>query len=114
MVQAHIIVSILVGAGYSHKLLPYQNMKTGVEEMMTAGQVMDRIMPDIMSRVVGNPLIAIFPWLMDKPLTASDRRYFANCKTLRDFIRGIIVEKKKTKDPESGDFISLILEDPNY
>ena len=114
MVQAHIIVSIMVGAGHSHKLIPYQNLTTGVEEMVTAGAVMDQVLPDLMTRFMSNPLVLMFPWLMDKQLTAMDMRYFTNCKNLRGFIRDIIVEKKNNKDSEAGDVISLILEDPNY
>ena len=113
-VQAHIIVSIMAGVGHSHKLLPYQNLNTGEEEMLTAGTVMDRIVPDIMNRIMSNPLLVMIPSLMDREWTAKDRRFFANCKHLRGFIRDIVVEKKNSKDAEAGDVISLILEDLNY
>ena len=56
MIQAHIIVSIMVGVGHSHKLLPYHDLTTGEETMKTAGSCMDRIIPDLMTRLMSNPI----------------------------------------------------------
>lgn len=113
-VQAHIIVSQLVGSEYCFKPLVHIDLTTGEEEKLTISDFMDCIMKDMIARVSTNPFISINTAFAEKELFTVDTRFFANAKVLRDFIRNIIDERKANNDPEAFDIISLLLQDENY
>ena len=113
-VQAHIIVSQLVGAQYCFKKLPHIGLQDGKEEQITVGVFMDRILNDIIYRMTSNPLISMHESFAEKEIFAFDTRYVANARTIRNYIRSIIEDKKKLNDPEACDIVSLLLADENY
>ena len=61
---------------------------------MTLPDFMNKSLIDLMARMMGNPLITMFPSLSERPLTAADGRFIRNCKTLRSHIEKIINERK--------------------
>ena len=67
-----------------------------------------------MVRIIGNPLIMMNPSFMDKDILTVDHRFFANCRELRGLIGRIVEDKRKLMDPEAGDVVSLLLQDPDY
>lgn len=65
-------------------------------------------------------MFALFiPALFTYQITAADKRFFTNCKYLRDYIKGIINERKKGNKGglavgDNLDMISMLLQDDNY
>ena len=52
-----------------------------------------------------------------KQLTEADKRFFANCKSLRNFLLQVIKERKAStpkEDDADVDMISILIEDPTY
>ena len=94
--------------------LPYRDLSTGVETLTAACEIFDRLMDDIMQRIMANPLIMLDPTYFGKQIFAIDRHFFFNCAEIRKFIRSVIEEKKAKKEKDGQDVISLILSDPNY
>ena len=112
-VQAHIIVSILIGSGYSYKKLQYRDLLTGEESAIPLAEIFDKIIPDILLRMQKNPLLGIYPKFFEKQIFAIDRHFHFNCNQLRECIRQIIEDRKNTKNDDTNDFggdvISLLL-----
>jgi cytochrome P450 len=112
-IQAHIIMNVMCGPGQSTKLLPYvaAGMKNEEHEL---ADYLDKLFWDLLERVKVNPLVTIIPWLMTKQITECDRRFWINCKTLRDFLRVIIEKAQTNPDPEAVDVISMLAADKLY
>ena len=73
--------------------------------------MMSRTMDDIMKRITQSPFASFAPeseWL------AVDKHFTNNCRTLREYFGGLIDAKKKAKDVNSQDIVSLLLQDENY
>ena len=66
-----------------------------VEKIQLADFV-DKIFWDIFGRIAANPLIMFYPNFFLKQITEADKRYFANCKSLRNFLLEIVKERKAT------------------
>ena len=113
-VQAHIIVSQLVGAEYCFKKITHIGLEDGKEEQITVGVFMDRILNDIIYRMLNNPLISMHESFAEKEIFSFDTHYVANARTIRNYIRSIIEDKKKLNDPEACDIVSLLLADDSY
>lgn len=75
---------------------------------------MDKLLLDIMARILSNPLVTMHEYFTEVQWTKSDKAFFANCGTIRSFIALIIESKKKAKDSSASDVVSLILEDESY
>ena len=102
-VQAHIILNVLLGEGKSSTELKYfaEGMK---EEKLQLSHYIDKIILDVWDRIAKNPLILVCPSLFLKQITEVDKRYFANCGTLRAFIMESIKERAKNPNiDEEGD-----------
>lgn len=72
---------------------------------------MSRTMDDIMKRITQSPFASFAPeseWL------AIDKHFVNNCRTLRGYFGGLIDAKKKAKDLNAQDIVSLLLQDENY
>ena len=72
---------------------------------------------DIFARIASNPLIIVNPNFFLKQLTEVDRRFFINCKTLRNFLLDVVQERKKMdlkEDDDDVDMISLLVQDETY
>ena len=64
---------------------------------MALPDVLNKSFKDMMDRVTGNPLVMLAPSLAEKLITASERRFFNNSKTLRYHIMKIIHDRKAGK-----------------
>ena len=67
---------------------------------------------DIASRFASNPLILVNPSFYLKQITEVDRRFFINCKTLRNFLVNVVQERKKMdlkEDDNDVDMITLLV-----
>jgi len=113
-VQAHIIVSQLVGKEYCFKKLEYTNLDTGEAKFITIGEFMDVLIDDSIKRITQNPLIAMSEFFAEKEIFTIDTRFIKNARSLRGFMTQIINDKRKLNDPEACDIISLLLGDENY
>jgi cytochrome P450 len=113
-VQAHIIVTLMMGPGHSFKTLEYTDLWTREVSKITIADFMDRILVDIMARLLANPLLTMSETLNETPILASDKAFHANSVALRSFIGDIIEKKKADKDMSAQDVTSLLLQDENY
>jgi hypothetical protein len=64
---------------------------------MALPDVLNKCLKDLFDRVTGNPLVMLAPSMAEKPITASERRFFNNSKTLRYHIMKIIHDRKAGK-----------------
>ena len=72
---------------------------------------------DIFGRIAANPLIIVNPHFFLKQMTEVDRRFFINCKTLRNFLVNVVQERKKMdlkEDDDDVDMITLLVQDATY
>ena len=113
-VQAHIIVTLMSGPGQSFKTLEYTDLNSGESSQIPLAEFFDKLLTDIMARIMKNPLVMMHEYFADNAILSSDKYYFKNCLTIRSFIGSIIDEKKAAKNPDASDVISLILQDENY
>jgi hypothetical protein len=65
---------------------------------MALPDVLNKSFKDMMDRVTGNPLVMLAPSLAEKLITASERRFLNNSKTLRNHIMKIINDRKIGKN----------------
>ena len=113
-VQAHIIVTLMSGPGQSFKTLEYTDLNSGESSQIPLAEFFDKLLTDIMARIMKNPLVMMHEYFADNAILSTDKYYFKNCLTIRSFIGSIIDEKKAAKNPDASDVISLILQDENY
>jgi len=97
--------------------LPYQAPEG--EIMVELADYTDEVLTAFTKRFSENFLGFIFPVLMQYPITASDRRFFANCNVLRTHIKKIINERKQGMTGglavgDQKDIISMLVEDKTY
>jgi hypothetical protein len=91
--QSQIIIAIICGYGQHAVKLPCQT-ENGLEEV-TLPDMMNKSLKDLMERALKNPLVMMVPALNDKGITAAERRFIANARTLRTHIEGLIKERKQ-------------------
>lgn len=113
-VQAHIIVAMLIGSGYSYKTMQYRDLVTGETSQITVGEFMDKIMPDAMTRIKKNPLIMMNPNLMGMKFFNVDYLFHENMEQLRGFVKQVIEDKKQSADDNATDFITLLANNESY
>jgi len=113
-VQAHIIVTLMAGPNQSFKTLEYTDLNSGETSQITLAEFFDKLLTDIMIRLMKNPLVMTHEYFTDHEVFSTDKYYFKNCQTIRSFIGSIIDEKKAVKDTNASDVISLVLQDENY
>lgn len=112
--QSRIITSILVGSEWSHKTMPYINLKTGETSEVTLSYFLDRVLDDMLLRIFSNPLMMFGPSkFAEKEIFAIDTRYIQNCRSLRGFCNNILDAKRK-QPSKQGDLIQILLEDSSY
>ena len=58
-VQAHIIVTLMTGPGHSFKTLEYTDLNSGVSSQISLAEFFDKLLNDIMIRVLKNPLVTM-------------------------------------------------------
>ena len=58
-VQAHIIVTLMLGPGHSFKTLKHIDLGTSEEQQISIAEFMDRLLIDIMNLMMTNPLLSM-------------------------------------------------------
>ena len=90
--QNHIITNVMLGDGESFVKLPYQTAEG--EKMVELADYTDDVLAAFFLRVQENILAIFYPPLLQYPITAIDKRLWANCNTLRTHLKKIINERK--------------------
>ena len=116
--QSRIITDILVGPGYSKKLLTYEKFEGGTKEIQLC-YFIDELFEAQAKRLEANPFLLFASFLAKKEITKVDTVCFKNSKTLRDFIQTAIEERvekleKGENSEDAADMIGILLGDDNY
>ena len=116
--QSRIITDILVGPGYSKKLLTYEKFEGGTKEIQLC-YFIDELFEAQAKRLEANPFLLFASFMAKKEITKVDTVCFKNSKTLRDFIQKAIEERvekleKGENSEDAADMIGILLGDDNY
>lgn len=109
-----ILLKCALGSDISDYLIDFEH--GGKVEKKTVAFALRTTFHEMTARLA-DPHLVIFPFLADVYITPSERAILRNCERLRAFILEIVQarrEQVKLKKDDSGDLLSIILENENF